>query len=50
MYSRSAFSSHARRNVGDGVASHCVYSQPTITQSTKSKQVAMGSPGAMFKR
>ena len=41
--SRSAFSSCAGTSVGDSVASRSVYSLPTITESTKSEQVAMGS-------
>ena len=41
--SRSVYSSRAGTSVGDSVASHSVYSLPTITESTKSEQVAMGS-------
>ena len=41
--SRSAFSSCAGTSVGDSVASRSVYSLPTITESTKSEEVAMGS-------
>ena len=41
--SRSAFSSCAGTSVGDSVASSSFYSLPTITESTKSEQVTMGS-------
>ena len=41
--SRSVFSSRTGTSVDDSVASHSVYSLPTITESTKSEQVAMGS-------
>ena len=40
---RSAFSSCAGTSVGDSVASRSVYSLPTITESTGSEQVTMGS-------
>ena len=41
--SRSVFSSCFGTSVGDSVASRSVYSLPTITESTKSEQVTMGS-------
>ena len=41
--SRSAFSSCAGTSVGDSVASRSVYSLPTITESTGSELVTMGS-------
>ena len=41
--SRSVFSSRAGTSVGDSVACQSVYSLPTITESTKSEQVAMSS-------
>ena len=41
--SRSGFSSCAGSSVGDSAASRSVYSLPTITESTKSEEVAMGS-------
>ena len=41
--SKSAFSSCAGTSVGNSVASRSVYSLPTITESTGSEQVAMGS-------
>ena len=41
--SRSVFSNCARTSVGDSVASRSVYSLPTITESTGSGQVTMGS-------
>ena len=40
---RSALSSCAGTSVGDSVASRSVYSLPTITESTESEQVTMGS-------
>ena len=42
-FSRSAFSSCAGTSVGDSVATRSVYSLPTITESTESEQVTMGS-------
>ena len=39
----SLFSSCAGTSAGDSVASQSVYSSPTITESTKSEQVAMSS-------
>ena len=41
--SRTVFSSCAGTSVGDSVASRYVYSLPTITESTGSEQVTMGS-------
>ena len=41
--SKSAFSSCAGTSVGDSVASRSVYSVPTITKSTGSEQVTIGS-------
>ena len=41
--SKSTFSSYAGTSVGDSVASRSVYSLPTITESTRSDEVAMGS-------
>ena len=41
--SKSAFSSCAGTSVGDSVASRSVYSLPTITESTGSEQVTIGS-------
>ena len=41
--SKSAFSSCAGTSVGDCVASRSVYSLPTITESTGSEQVTIGS-------
>ena len=41
--SGSAFSGRAGTSDGDCVASHCLYSLPTITESMKSEQVDMGS-------
>ena len=41
--SRSAFSSCGGTSVEDSVASRSVYSLPTITESTESEQVTMGS-------
>ena len=41
--SKSTFSSCAGASVGDSVASRSVYSLPTITESTRSEEVAMGS-------
>ena len=41
--SKSTFSSCAGTSVGDSVASRSVYSLPTITESTQSEEVAMGS-------
>ena len=41
--SRSALSSRAGTSVGDSVASRSVFSLPTVTESTKSEQVAMAS-------
>ena len=40
--SRLMYSSRAGTSVGDSEASHSVHSLPTITQSTKIEQVAMG--------
>ena len=40
--SRSVFSSQAATSVRNSVASHFVYSWPTITESTNTEQVAMG--------
>ena len=40
---KSTFSSCAGTSVGDSVASRSVYSLPTITESTQSQEVAMGS-------
>ena len=40
---KSTFSSCAGTSVGDSVASRSVYSLPTITESTQSEVVAMGS-------
>ena len=41
--SRSAFSSRAATSYGDSVASRFLYSLPTITESAKSEEVAIGS-------
>ena len=41
--SRSAFSTCAGTSIGDSVASHSVFSLPTITESVQSEEVAMGS-------
>ena len=41
--SRSMYSTRAGTSVGDSVAYHSVYSLPTLTESTKSEQVALGS-------
>ena len=41
--SKSTFSSCAGTSVGDSVASRSVYSLPTITESMRSEEVAMGS-------
>ena len=41
--SRSTFSSRVGTSVGDSVASHSVYSLPTVTEETRSEQVAMAS-------
>ena len=41
--SKSTFSSCAGTSIGDSVASRSVYSLPTITESTRSEEVAMGS-------
>ena len=37
------YSSCAGTSVGDSVASHSVYSLPSLTESTRNEQVAMGS-------
>ena len=46
--SSSAFTSRAETSVGESVASRSVYSLPTITESMKSEQVAMGSQEPCF--
>ena len=41
--SRSAFFNRDVTSIGDSVASRSVHSLPTVTESTESEQVAMGS-------
>ena len=41
--SKSTFSSGAGTSIGDSVASRSAYSLPTITESTQSEEVIMGS-------